>query len=287
MQTVTYADIFDFPLTRQEVHTYLVCVEATRADVEAALRRLTPRHLATYGAYVMLPGRHATVKLRTDRAESAPHQWRRARHYGLIIARLPFVRMVAVTGALAVNNAPPGDDIDYLIITQPGRLWLTRAMVIGFVHLAARRGDVLCPNFFLSADNLTIPDHNLFTAHELAQMVPLAGHATYHTMLQANPWAASFLPNAPTLQAPPSPADAHRLTRRAAEGVLGLPLFDGLERWEMRRKVAKFARQMNALGIDGKSAEACFTPSCCRGHFSQHGSKTLDLLDKRLVGKPK
>ena len=59
--------------------------------------------------------------------------------YGLTIARLPFVRMVAVPGALTMDNVEPGDDVDYLIVTAPDRLWLCRAVVIELVVKPAAR----------------------------------------------------------------------------------------------------------------------------------------------------
>jgi hypothetical protein len=277
--TLAYADIFDYPLTVAEVHRYLVGAAAPPAAIRAALEggRLARRSLVHHGGYVMLPGREAIVAKRQRRAAVAAKLWPRALRYGRAVARLPFVRMVAVTGALAMDNVEPEADIDFLIVTEPGRLWLCRALVIGIVRLAARWNDRLCPNYFLSEQALVIREHTLYTAHELVQMVPLAGLATYQRMRRLNPWADTFLPNA---DGPPRHSPAGRVpdhpANRLLEAALRTPAGGWLERWEMDRKVLKFSRQRNG------AAETAFCADWCKGHFDGHGERTQAAFTDRL-----
>src|SRR5437879_4939692 len=186
VQAVAYADVFDYPLTVDEIHRYLIGVPASRNTVRAALGtgRLTPDLLSRNGRYFTLAGREAVIETRRGRAQPAVDYWRRAVHYGHIIGSLPFVRMVAVTGALAMDNVADGD-IDYLVVTEPGRLRLCRALIVGLVRTAALRGVELCPNYFLSERALVLDARNLFTAHAVAQMVtPSAVHTYSPTPLQ-------------------------------------------------------------------------------------------------------
>ncbi|RME45307.1 MAG: hypothetical protein D6796_10660, partial [Caldilineae bacterium] len=197
LRALAYADIFDYPLTAAEIHRYLE-VPASLERVQEVLQdgRLSPTRFRRCDGFFTLPGREAIVETRRRRAVLSAQQWPRAHRYGRWIAALPFVRMVAVTGSLAVDNVEPGTDIDYLIVTEAGRLWLCRAMVIGLVRLAALWGDEVCPNYFITENALHFAERTLYTAHELAQMVPLAGAATYHRIRRLNAWAATFLPNA-------------------------------------------------------------------------------------------
>jgi hypothetical protein len=186
--------------------------------------------------------------------------------------------MVAVTGALAMDNVESGDDYDYLIVTRPGRLWLCRAIVISFVvKPAARRGDEVCPNYLLSERALVLDERNLFTAHELVQMVPTAGLDVYRRLRELNPWVNKFLPNAAkhTHQAQPAPV-ARRPAHSLAEAVLRTPLGTGLERWEMARKVRKLSRQ------EAGRAETAFSADWCKGHFDKHAGSILLGYEKRL-----
>ena len=90
---------------------------------------------------------------------------------------------------------------------EPGRLWLCRGMVILLVRLARQLGHTLCPNYFLSERALALAEQSLYTAHELVQMVPVAGMPTYRTMRRLNQWADRFLPNAQEPRSAGAPRD--------------------------------------------------------------------------------
>jgi hypothetical protein len=276
VQTVAYADVFDYPLTADEIHRYLIGVPASRGSIRGILSNSLPRNLARSGRYFTLPGRQASVDTRKLRMANAVDYWRHAVHYGRRMSHLPFVRMVAVTGALAMDNNADGD-IDYLVITEPGRLWLCRALIVGLVRVAALKGTELCPNYFLSERAMVLEERNLFTAHEVTQMVPLAGMATYQHLRDLNRCTDGFLPNAsaaPKRMAAFEPG--RRRTRHIVERTLRSRVCSPLERWEMSRKVRK-------LGTRGNGhAEAAFGPDWCKGHFGDHGQATLARYAERL-----
>jgi hypothetical protein len=276
VQTVAYADVFDYPLTADEIHRYLIGVSAGRGTVRSLLQDLKSRELSRSGRYFSLVGREATVETRKARAASATDFWRRGVQYGRRISNLPFVRMVAVTGGLAMDNMADGD-IDYLVITEPGRLWLCRALIVALVRMAALRGTELCPNYFLSERALVLTERNLFTAHEVTQMVPLAGLGTYQHLRDLNRWTFNYLPNAagaPRRMAAVEPT--HRRTHQIVESTLRSRMCSPLEHWEMMRKVRKLGTQGNG------HAEAAFGPDWCKGHFGDHGQATLSRYAERL-----
>lgn len=287
VRTVAYADVFDYPLTLDEVHRYLIGVPVSRGTLRGTLATLPvsanglPPGLSRAGRYLTLAGREGVVETRRRRATISAEYWKRAVRYGRLIGGLPFVRMVAVTGALAMDNVADAD-IDYLVVTEPGRLWLCRGLVVGVVRAAAARGASLCPNYFLSERALAIAERNLFTAHEVTQMVPLAGGATYARFRALNRWTDEYLPNAggpprrqPATFEAPRPRAARALAG-AAESALRSPLGAGLERWERSRKIRKLARRG-----DGH-AEAAFSADWCKGHFDDHGQLTLSRYAERL-----
>jgi hypothetical protein len=280
--TIAYADVFDYPLQAEEIHRYLIGhsagVEQIRETLSAG--RLVPDYLTRAGHYYLLPGREQILAVRARRAAFSRSLWTQAERYGRIIARLPYVRMVAITGALAMNNVEDRPDIDYLVAVSPGRVWTCRAMIIALVRWASLNDITLCPNYILSTSSLALHHQDLYTAHELAQMAVLSGTDVYARLRALNSWTDYFLPNASGLPVSPFAARDRTPSRLSLAGERLLATWPGdrLESWEMRRKIAKFQRRW------GRGAESDFCAEWCKGHFENHGQKTMSAFERRLAG---
>ena len=234
VDVLAYSDVFDYPLTSGQIRRYLVQTPASTAEVEAALASdlwLLER-VERKGDQYCLAGRSATFSVRQERARHAARLWPPARLLARIIAGLPFARMVAVIGSLTMDNVrSPTDDIDLFIVTAPGRVWLTRAMVIVLVRAALLGRIDLCPNYIVSERKLSMESQDLFTARELTQMTPLCGRRAFWALLEANCWLAEVLPNAePRTEALTDLGPIARLAQRALEWPLRGRFGDALER---------------------------------------------------------
>ena len=275
--TLAYADIFDYPLTAEEVYRYLTWVKASPEAVAGVLAN--DNLFARVEEYFMLRGREEIVKTRRRRAEVSAQLWRKAVRYGRIIAILPFIRMVAVTGSLAMNNADEGKDVDYMIVTAPHRLWTCRALSLLIARFAKLEGVNLCPNYLVTTNALNLRERSLYVAHELAQMIPLSGREIYRQLWQQNDWVADYLPNA--LMVPKMPQavkyeENHSRIQTILEFLFGLPFANWLEKWEMDRKIARLSREQSS------SFESCFSADVCKGHIDQHGENVVTALAVRL-----
>jgi hypothetical protein len=179
---------------------------------------------------------------------------------------------------LAVGAPTDGADVDLFIVSAEHRLWLTRALTIGVVKVASRatasRRVVLCPNYMVTTAALELTERDLFTAHELAQLVPLAGPAAYRVLLDENRWYRSYLPNHPGYARPVAPLRGGRV-RTIVESALRNRLIGLVEQWEMRRKVAR-------LLAEAPSRETRFDASVCKGHFEGHRRRAMEGYAARL-----
>jgi hypothetical protein len=277
LHTLAYADVFDYPLTANEIHHYLTRLRAPLERVDGALRASSLWN--SVDGFYCLRGREALGELRRRREGVARRLWPPAVRYGRLLASLPFVRMVAATGSLAVNNAEEWNDIDYLIVTAPGRLWTCRALALLVTRLARLQRVRICPNYLVTDTNLELSDHSLYVARELAQMVPLAGLPVYERMRRLNSWTDEYLPNAgglPHLPVGVRPTRSRPVAQRLLEALMNIAPAHWFEAWEMRRKIERLSREQAG------SPEAWFSPDQCKGHGSRHGQRAERAFRARL-----
>lgn len=276
LQTVTYSDIFDYPLSAREIYRYLTGMKASLDEVNLMLH--SNSILMQAGKYYFLPGRQDIVNMRTRREKRSKQLLPIALRYGRILGALPFIRMVALTGSLAVMNISGDEDFDYMLIAAPGRVWMARAFALLFNRLVKLLGHPICPNLILSENVLEWSKQDLYSAHELCQMMPITGSDTYQSFIKANEWAKDFLPNA-LVESGSLPLDSqkHRsLLQRFIEFWLSGKLGDFFEQWEMNRKIQRFSKQK------GFGEETIFNADLCQGNFDHHGKWTREALQHRV-----
>ncbi len=193
--TLLYSDLFDYPLTDAEVRRYL---PADCPPSDAWDRALTPmigQWVSRADDYFMMAGRESIVETRRERHAQGDRLWRWAERYAAWMGRVPFVRMVGVCGSLAAGNATADADVDLFIITAENRLWTVQVWAMTLRRLASCVGVRVCPNYFLTLDSLRVEPRTLYTAREVAQVVPLYGVETYARFFASNPWVQRLLPN--------------------------------------------------------------------------------------------
>lgn len=268
-RALKYADQFEQAVSAHDIARYLD-IPSDIANVQNILQRYAGDEWQTCDGYYCLPDRANLVAQTRERAAFAQIIWPQARKWAAFLARIPYVRMIAVTGSLAMNNCGPGADIDYLVITAPGRVWTARLFIIGLVRFARLSGVDLCPNFILSTQVLRMHQETFFIARELAQMVPLYGQDYYQKMIEANDWMLRFLPCATS---PPAARAAIALSpaairfKAAGERVLGIAMGQKLEDWECNRKIARLQSLPGA-----EKPNVILSSEQCKGHFRGTGT---------------
>jgi hypothetical protein len=276
LEALTYSDIFDHPLRPDELQRYLPVYTGVD-ELPTALDALQEYVGRRDGVY-FLAGREEIVKIRRQREARSRKLMPHAIRYGKILGGLPFVRMVALTGSLAVQNVSKDADFDYMLVTAQGRLWTARAFALLLNRLVRQFGHTICPNLILSESALEWHLHDLYSARELVQMIPIAGMDIYRKLMLANEWVRDFLPNGfmDSVGLPPKLQEQ----TPALQGLLEVPLRGRIgtkfETWEMSRKIARFSKQ------PGFGEETIFTAEVCQGNFHHHRKWTREAFEEKL-----
>lgn len=273
LAALAYSDIFDHPLTMDELHKFLV-VPAAKDEIATCISNLTSVH--NKDGYYFLADRPEVVEIRKAREVNSRKAFKRAMLYGRILGSLPFIRMVALTGSLAMLNLSKNRDMDFMLVAKPGHVWTARAFALAFGRLARLFGDVICPNVIVSERKLAWEARNLYSAREFAQMIPVSGLDVFHQLLAANSWVNEILPNVP-MESIGLPMDKKtNQIQSLLEWALSNPLAIRFETWEMTRKIARFRSQK------GYGVETNFSADICQGNFDHHGSWAMKMYEERL-----
>jgi hypothetical protein len=198
--TVAYADIFDYPLSSDDIYFWSI-----KKVSRQSLRTEKIPGVVHNNCLFTLKGRQSIRTSIVKRQTISKEKRDRARGVGKWLKLIPSVTLVGVTGGVAVNNALPNDDIDLFIITARDTLWITRVLVTFIVELLGVRRhpsdrnvkNKICLNMFMSERSLGIPkkEQDLYTAHEVLQMAPLwARGNSYKQFLESNSWVKNLLP---------------------------------------------------------------------------------------------
>lgn len=197
--TIFYHSLFSFPLRVKEIEKWQPGKAIKFGFKKAPL-------ISSSDGFYFIKGEEKQVGERLKREEFSKKKIKIAKKNSEVLKFLPFIKFIGITGSLAMENADFDSDIDLLIITRKRTLWTTRLLVLLFLKfrkISVRRffdkkvKDKLCLNMWLDEEDLEWRGRNLFSAHEIAQIVPIFNREkTYERLIFLNSWIFDFWPNA-------------------------------------------------------------------------------------------
>jgi hypothetical protein len=276
LRAVTYAALFDYPLTLRQLRDSLDVV----ADEDTIVRwcRTGPLLQATvdYRDGLFFPRGRAGLAVTRARREAFSRQMlARDRRILSFVSAMPFVRMVALSGSLAHLNAEGVADLDLFVITSARRVWSVTLTILIVGRLLGWRKR-LCLNYVISEQRMAIEPADLFSANQIIHLRPIAGPRTYRKFLDANPFVAARYPNF-KYQTSDQIRDAGTTW---LERVLSLGIAQVAERaaralygWHLRRR-SKTWRSSEQVRLE---------PECLKLHTSSHRAATLARFEEAMV----
>ena len=215
LNTLAYFDLADYPLTKEELFSFLWSDSATAStdkqppntNYSDFLNALTDLNLDSKFGYYFLPGREKIVEERRRKLLISEQKLKIARRAAKLIRSIPFLKAVFVCNTAGSAQANEDSDIDFFIVTEKNRIWITRLLVTFVLELfrlrrtGKRVKNKICLSFYvtvysLDLANLRVADDDIHFAYWLNQMLPIFDPENYYLkFLQANSWTKVYLPN--------------------------------------------------------------------------------------------
>jgi predicted nucleotidyltransferase len=237
LKTIRYFSFFDYPPNFEEIYTFLgkkttkKRVEKVLGDLELQKKIKKEKDFKKVTRYMLQVTSKDTVEEYSKKfkiqnlnlkikkynkrylfSQEKLQKWR-LKLYLKILSFFPQIKLIGLSGSLAMMNAEKDDDIDLFIITEKNRLFTGRfvaiilAKILGIHRSYNKRyklhvtcyTDKVCLNLFFDESDLAVPDfkRNEYVAHEILQMKPIVNKdGVYERFLAANSWVFEIFPNA-------------------------------------------------------------------------------------------
>lgn len=207
---LAYSAVFGFPLSTEEVRRryWLLGEEIfpTHKDIETSLTTLAKiGWIKKRGEWWHLSSQLEAPRNRAEWLRYSEQKLIEAQPILSFLSKLPWVLAVAITGSVAVNSAKKDDDVDFMIITEPNRLWITRLLTLIFAMKHGKRRSFAkeepnswCFNLWLTTETLHVPvtRRSLYSAYEVCQTTWMfSRQAVKQKFLKVNTWVNDVLPS--------------------------------------------------------------------------------------------
>jgi len=257
LTTIVYYDVMDYPMTGFEIWKYLTKIDNSETfeennelkllDVLEALDDDTlKKHVTEYRGFYFLRGRQKLVSQRIRRNKIAEKKYKIIRRVVKILRFVPFVRMLAVTGRLAMKNTEEKSDLDLMVVLKHGKIFTGRLLVTLAVHILGKRrhndriADRVCLNYFITTKSLEINLKDIYSSSEYSFILPLFGFKIFRKFQMKNRWIRNYkvnygideIANLKMLK----DAQLIKFIRKIGEGILKFDFIEkALKSWQINR----------------------------------------------------
>lgn len=247
VETIAFFDLFSYPLTVFEIWKYidskcelwdiLVLLENSREkslpNPPLGKGRELSGIIEHKNGFYFLAGREEIIEIKMARYNYSDRKFKRAVLAARIFKFIPWIKMIAVGNIIGAHNLKNEGDIDFFIITEKSRVWLTRffcvlAMeILGWRHSSRKSRDKICLSFFVDEEAMNLEplmldnesyklprdchapsrlggsgarndrgEKDIYFIYWLAGLVPIYDkRGAYKRFTEANSWLKEYLPN--------------------------------------------------------------------------------------------
>jgi hypothetical protein len=286
LKAVTYFDIFQYPLTAEEIQCFMDTSCSTE-QLEYLLQELLRDEIIfkTQDFYTLHKNSSLGAK-RIKENTAAKKQLTRAKKIAKFLTWFPFIKGIAISGSLSKQVAKEDSDIDFFIITKGNRLWLSKIFFTSFIKCASLVGfeKWFCLNYVIDETYLEVAEKNIFTATEIITLMPLQDPSLFNKFFEANNWIYNFFPNHTTLKIAAEETPII-LPRKIIEWLLnnkqGDKIDDELMKY-FRKRWGRLTAQNRFMKSGFQIGTVMAEKHFCRPYPEHFQQKILDVYQEKL-----
>ena len=246
LATLAWFAVLRRPLTIPELSRLLLKRKTNQRQIAACLEGLGTRVTEKDG-YWSVAGH------RVDYPNRESDKWFRYKWWRLglavkVLRMVPYVRMVAAANTVADRTATRDSDIDVFIVIRHGRLYLSRLLVTGLLHVTGLRrhgkkvANRICLSFFttdagMDLRGIAFDPYDIYLCYWIAELRPVLADARIEQeFTKSNTWVGKFIPHYyEHAQAGRAPGLTARLGERLLDTYLGDRLEQRVSAWQQSR----------------------------------------------------
>lgn len=276
--------MFSYPLNPREIFNSLDRNSTNVNEVQSALTDLVAGgRLAYHKNFYGFGSIEENVTRRLEGNRLAIEAMPKARKWSRFISGFPYVRGVFLSGSISKNFMEEDGDIDYFVVTKPGRLWLSRTLLVLYKKLFLLNSHkYFCVNYFIDTEHLEIEEQNLFTATELVTLIPICGADNYVLFMDKNNWVRKHFPNFPAYETASILKVKNGPFKRIVEFCFNNPLGGIVDRFCMKMTVGFWKRKFNDFEKDRFDIALKSRSYVSKHHPNNYQQKVLTAFEKRF-----
>lgn len=292
LRVLLYFDIFNHPLKPDEIFSFLPKNSLTKSDLLNHLENVSnegDKKFICNNNYYCINNRINYHQIRKFKEEYSKKHWKIARFVTHIIKRFPYVRAVFVTGSLSKNSSNEKSDLDFMLVTEKNRLWLTRTMLMLFKKIFLfNKYKYFCINYLITDDSLEIEDKNIYTAVEIVTSKATFNSELLNKFLLMNEWwIRDLMPNYKVTE-----SDMHysgypvnnkiSIFQKLTEFVIPDFISDKLDKYLMKRTGYYWEKKYSNISPEDRNQMFRTTPRVSKVHPQNLQDKILDMYNQKL-----
>jgi len=209
LSTLVFFDIFDRPLTLEELYLYLYKTKASKTILQKEIKELISKgKIGKLGDWYFLPGRLKFLQEYPNKQQLTKKLITKVNKKLWKLKNVPFVQMIAIVNSVAFSVPHKDSDIDILVITRRDRLYTTRFFLIRFLKIFGvhpkTENDVagkVCTSFLIDKTHLNLDSIKLDNVSDiyldfwLPALDPVYGQDAYQDFIASNKNILAKFPN--------------------------------------------------------------------------------------------